>query len=317
MQFVKHRALRLIPVLFIVSFFSFLLLDLLPGDPASQQLGQNATTQRIERLHRKLSLDQPLPARYLQWIGHAATGDLGRSEITGQPVGDTLRKRAGVTIELLVSSQLLALGLSVPAALLSARRPGGLFDRLATGVGFAFMAVPAFILAVLLVLVFAVNLGWLPATGLPAFSEAPIDHVRSMVLPSFCLAMSSFATYLRVLRTELITTLQEDFILTARAKGLPTWWILLRHTLRPSSASLLTVAGLVTGALIGGTVIIEVIFVLPGMGALAVEAIRSRDYTVVQGVVFVVSTGYILVNFLVDALYATIDPRIRDASAVS
>jgi peptide/nickel transport system permease protein len=166
---------------------------------------------------------------------------------------------------------------------------------------------------VLAVLVFAVGLGWFPATGLPAFFDAPGEHVRSLVLPALCLALGSLASYLRVLRTEMVLTLQEDYIVSARAKGLPDWWLLLRHALRPSSVSMLTVAGLVTGALIGGAVIIETVFVLLGLGSLAVEAIHRRDYPTVQGVVLVVGVSYVLLNFAVDALHAVIDPRIRDA----
>jgi peptide/nickel transport system permease protein len=314
-RFLRRRALRLIPVLFVVTFFSYLLLDLLPGDPAEQKLGQNATEESLADLRGELGLDDPLPVRYVTWVGHAVTGDLGESYITGQPVAATLGQRAGITIELLVVSQVLALGVSIPMAIVAARRPGGLFDRLSTSTAFAFMAVPDFILAVVFVLIFAVRLGWFPSTGLPSFTDDPGEHLRSLVLPATSLALGSLATYLRVLRAEMVTTLQEDFILNARARGLPDWWILLRHALRPSSISLTTVAGLITGALIGGTLIIEVVFVLPGMGSLAVQSIQTRDYPMVQGFVVVVGVAYVLLNFAVDGLYAVLDPRIRDAAA--
>jgi peptide/nickel transport system permease protein len=314
-RFLRQRAARLVPVLLIVTFFSYVLLDLLPGDPAVQRLGQNATAENVAELRHELGLDEPLPVRYVKWVGNALHGDLGESYVNGQPVARALEQRAGVTIELLVVSQLIALGIAVPLALLAARRPGKAFDRITTGTAFAFMAVPDFILAVVFVLIFAVDLHWFPSTGLPPFRASPIDHVRSLVLPTVSLAMGSLATYLRVLRAELITTLQEDFVLNARARGLPDRWIMVRHALRPSSISLTTVAGLITGALIGGTLIIEVIFVLPGMGSLAVQAIHSRDYPMVQGFVVVVGVAYVLLNFVVDALYALLDPRIRTATA--
>jgi peptide/nickel transport system permease protein len=304
-------------VLFVVTFCSFLLLELLPGDPAVLRLGQNATDQRVAELREELGLDDPMPVRYVRWLGDAVTGDFGESAVTGQSVGAALRQRVGVTAELLVVSQVVAVSLATALAVGAARRPGGLFDRLSTGAAFGFLAVPDFILAVLFVLIFAVSLGWFPATGLPSFTQSPLEHLRSLVLPCLCLAMGSLATYLRILRAELVATLQEDFILNARAKGLPDWWVLLRHALRPSSVSLLTVAGLVTGTLIGGALIIEVVFVLPGMGSLAVQAIQARDYPMVQGFVLVVGVAYVLLNLFVDALYAAIDPRIRDAPAIA
>jgi peptide/nickel transport system permease protein len=304
-------------VLFVVTFCSFLLLELLPGDPAVLRLGQNATDQRVAELREELGLDDPMPVRYVRWLGDAVTGDFGESAVTGESVGAALRQRVGVTAELLVVSQVVAVSLATALAVGAARRPGGLFDRLSTGAAFGFLAVPDFILAVLFVLIFAVSLGWFPATGLPSFTESPLEHLRSLVLPCLCLAMGSLATYLRILRAELVATLQEDFILNARAKGLPDWWVLLRHALRPSSVSLLTVAGLVTGTLIGGALIIEVVFVLPGMGSLAVQAIQARDYPMVQGFVLVVGVAYVLLNLFVDALYAAIDPRIRDAPAIA
>ena len=313
MRYVTNRLMRLVPVLVIVTFFSFLLLELIPGDVAARQLGLNATEQEVAERRHELGLNDPLPTRYVRWLGDAVTGDLGDSLVNDLPVAQALRQRVGVTLELLVASQLLALALSIPLGILAARRPRGWLDRTSSAVTFAFMAVPNFILGVVLVLVFAVRLGWFPATSLPPVSEAPGEHFRSLVLPTVSLTMGSLAGYLRLLRTDMINTLQQDFILNAKAKGLPEWWILVRHALRPSSFSLLTVAGLTTGALIGGALIIEVIFVLPGMGSLAVSAINGRDYPMVQGFVLVVAVGYVLINFLVDMLYAALDPRIRHA----
>jgi peptide/nickel transport system permease protein len=315
MRFVVRRVALLVPVLFVVTFFSYLLLDLLPGDPTIAILGPNATAERVAELREELRLDDPLPVRYVRWLGDLAQGDLGRSYLNRQPVAEALKQRIGVSVELLIASQVLALSIAVPLAIMAARRPGGILDRVSTAGAFGFLAIPNFVLAVILVLIFAVRLGWFPATGLPPFSRDPGGHLRSLVLPAFSLAMAELAVYLRLLRTDMIATLQEDYILNARAKGMPGWYILLRHAFRPSSFSLLTVMGLNFGRLIGGALIIELIFSLPGMGSLAVQSIFSRDYLVVQGFVVVVAVGYVLINFAVDMIYAILDPRIRHARA--
>lgn len=315
MRFLARRVILLLPVLFIVTFFSYLLLDLLPADPTIAILGPNATEESVAELSAELHLDDPLPVRYVSWLGNLVQGDLGQSYLNHQPVASAIRQRVGVTLELLVMSQLIALGIAVPLAIAAARKPGSLLDRLSTAGAFGFLAVPSFVLAVVLVSVFALRLGWFPATGLPPFSEGPSQHLRSLVLPSLSLAMGELAVYLRLVRTDMISTLQNDFILNAKAKGLPSWYILWRHAFRPSSFSLLTVVGLNMGRLIGGALIIELIFALPGMGTLAVQSIFARDYLVVQGYVVVVAVGYVLMNFIVDMLYAVLDPRIRHAQS--
>jgi peptide/nickel transport system permease protein len=315
MGFLAKRVARLLAVLFVVTFFSYLLLDLLPSDPTVTILGPNATDEAVADLRAELNLDDPLPVRYVAWVGDLLHGDLGESYLTGQPVSEAIGQRIGVSLELLIASQVLALIIAVPLAFMAARRPGGRLDRVSTASAFGFIAIPNFVLAILLVFVFAVRLNWLPATGFPPFSEDPAEHLRSLILPAVSLAMASLAVYLRVLRADMIATLQEDYILNARAKGIPSWYILLRHAFRPSSFSLLTVVGLSVGELIGGAVIVELIFAMPGMGSLAVQSIFSRDYLVVQGFVVVVAVAYVLTNFAIDMLYAVLDPRIRHATA--
>jgi peptide/nickel transport system permease protein len=200
---------------------------------------------------------------------------------------------------------------------LTAYKQNSLFDRVANTTAFGFLSIPNFILAVLLVFIFAIRLGWLPATGYVPFGEDPFEHFRHMVLPAFSLAAGQIAIYMRLLRTDMIATLQEDFIGVARAKGMPTRRILIQHALRPSSFSLLTVAAINIGTLIGGTIVIERIFAISGLGSLIIEAIFTRDYLVVQGTVVLVAVAFVVVNFLVDILYAVIDPRIRHARAVA
>ena len=317
MRFIRRRLLRLLPVLFAVTALSFLLLNLLPGDPTIALLGNNATPEAVAQLREEMGLDRPLPARYVSWLGNTATGDLGRSYLNNQPVFESIRERLPVTLKLLVMSQIIALSIAVPFAILAARRPGGLLDRVSTSLAFGFLAVPNFILAVVLVYVFAVRLDAFPATGLPDLDDGAFEHFRALVLPAFSLAMAELAAYLRLLRSDMVATLQEDFIAMARAKGMPSSRILLRHAFRPSSFSLVTVIGLNVGRLIGGTIIIEAIFALPGIGLLALQSIYSRDYLVVQGVVVVVAVGYVLINLAVDLLYAALDPRIRHARALA
>ncbi|MFI5041043.1 MAG: ABC transporter permease [Acidimicrobiales bacterium] len=316
LRIVGRKVLYLIPVLFAVTLLTFLLIKLLPGDPAVNILGPSATPQAIADIHRHLGLDKPLPAQYLTWLGHALTGDLGRSYQNQQTTTAALKQRLPVTLELIVLSQLLALAVAIPVALIAATRAGGVFDRVSTTIAFGFLAVPDFILGVVLVYLFAVRNHWFPATGYTPFSQSPTENLKGMVLPVLTLALASQAVYLRLLRTDLIATLQQDYISMAKAKGLPSRYILMRHAFRPSSFSLVTVSGLQFGALIGGTFIVEVIFALPGVGSLAVQSIFSRDYLVVQGTVLLIAVAYVMINFIIDLLYTVIDPRIRHAGAI-
>jgi peptide/nickel transport system permease protein len=309
------RLLQLVPVLFAVSALSFLLLNLLPGDPTIAILGPSATAENVAKLRHELHLDQPLPTRYVHWVGRSATGDLGKSYVSSQPTTEALKQRLPVTLELLLLSQLLALAIAVPLAILAALKPNGLLDRLSTSTAFGLLAMPNFMLGVLLIYLFAVKFHFFPATGYTRFSESPYENLRSLVLPSVTLGVAELAVYLRLLRTDLIATLQEDYIAMAKAKGLPTSRILLRHALRPSTFSLITVTGLNLGRLIGGAFIVEYLFALPGIGSLTVESIFKRDYIVVQGTVLLVAVGYVLANFLVDLLYGFVDPRVRHARA--
>lgn len=313
-----RKILYLIPVIFAVTVLSFMLLQLLPGDPAVLILGPSATASAVKTLHHQLGLDRPLYAQYLHWLDRVFLHrDLGFSYQNHQTTLTALRQRLPVTLELIILSQIIAFGVAIPLALWSATKPNSRVDRVTTTASFGFLAIPDFILGVLLVFLFAVRFHLFPATGYVPFTQDPAQNLRSMVLPAFTLAMGSQAVYLRLLRTDLISTLQQDYIAMARAKGLRHRYILLRHAFRPSSFSLLTVSGLEIGRLIGGTFIVEVIYALPGIGSLAVQSIYTKDYLVVQGTVLVVAIGYVLVNFFIDLLYTALDPRIRHAGAVA
>ncbi|MEU4406019.1 ABC transporter permease [Streptosporangium sp. NPDC023963] len=307
------RAARLALVLLVVTFLSYALLDLLPGDPTTQILGLSASEEARERLRAELSLDDPLMVRYLDWLGGLVTGDMGTSPITSVPVAEALAERLPVTLELLVAAQLIALGLAVPVGVAAARRAGRTLDQALTALSFGLLSTPVFVLGVVLILVFAVELRLLPATGWTPISLDLGWNLTSVLLPAVTLGCGQMAVYARLLRTDLIATLQEDYITLARARGLSPRRILWRHALRPSAISLITAVGLNLGALIGGTVIIETLFGLPGVGRLIVESIFSRDYLTVQGGVVLISIGYVLVNFAVDLVYVAVDPRIRRA----
>ncbi|HVT76292.1 MAG TPA: ABC transporter permease [Acidimicrobiales bacterium] len=311
------KVLYLIPVLIAVTALSYLLLKLLPGDPAVNILGPSATPAAVRALHKSLGLDKPVLSQYWHFVWNALHGDFGRSYQNNQPTLEALRQRLPVTLELLVLSQFLALVVSIPLAIRAATRPDGLLDRISTGVSFGFLALPSYVVGVVLVLVFAVQFHLFPATGYVPLTQNPVENLRSLTLPSITLAVAELATYMRLLRADMIMTLQEDFITMARAKGMPPRRILWLHAFRPSSFSLVTVAGLNFGRLIGGTFIVEILFALPGIGELTVQSIFSADYLVVQGTVLLVAVGYVMVNFLVDLLYVVIDPRVRHAASAS
>ncbi len=313
MRFIRRRLLQLAFVLLAVTFLSFLMLNLLPGDTAQVVCGISCNEAGLQKTREQLGLDKPLPVRYVQWLGDMAKGDMGTSAIFHTSVSETLKQRLPVTIELLIYSQLLALLMAVPIALIAAQRAGSFFDRSSTTIAFGMLSVPDFVAGILLILIFAVNLGWFPVTKDVAFTSDPIANLHDFFLPALTLALGEMAVYMRLLRTDLIATLQEDYVTMAKAKGISSRRVLLRHAFRPASFSLVTVIGLDMGRLIGGAFIVESLFALNGIGSYIVVSIQERDYIPVQGGVVLVAVAYVLINFGVDMLYAVIDPRIRHA----
>ena len=313
MHWLARQVLRLAVVLFCVTLLTFLIVNILPGDVAIAILGGLATPEDLAGLRADLGLDRPMLVRYFDWLGSALSGDLGRSYRNGEPVAQAIADRLPVSLQLMVMAQILALGIAIPVALLSVRRPGGLFDRMSASAAFGFLAMPNFMLGIVLIYLFSVTFDLLPATGFTPMSEGLWDNIVSMTLPALTLGLIEWTVLMRVLRSDLLTTLKEDFILLARAKGLPPWRVLLQHALRPSSFTLITVLGLNIGGLIGGAVIVEQIFALPGVGRLLLGGIFNRDLILVQGTVSFIAAGFVLINFLVDMLYAVLDPRVRYA----
>ncbi len=313
--FVARKLVYLVPVLLAVSLLTFLIASLLPGDLAYVILGDQATPENVAALRHDMGLDQPILVRYLGWLAHALQGDLGRSFRTGQTVLQAMAERLPVSFELMLFAELIGLAIGVPLAIVCAARSGGPFDRFVTSSAFGMLSVPTFLSAILLIYLFAVELHWLPATGYIPFTEDPIGNLRFMVLPALTLALAEWPGIMRVLRSDMIATLQEDFIKLATAKGLKPSRILFVHALKPSSLTLVTITGINIGRLIGGTLIVETIFALPGLGSLLVSAIYTRDLIILQGVVLLVASGFVIVNFIVDLLYAVLDPRIRHGHA--
>jgi peptide/nickel transport system permease protein len=311
--FIATRIGYLIPVLIAVTLLTFLIASLLPGDLAHAMLGDQATPEAVEALRRDMGLDQPLWWRYLNWLAGIVQGDFGRSFRTGEPVLGAILARLPVSLELMLLAEVTALAISNPLAIHCAAHSGGPFDRVVTGIAFAKLSIPNFMAAILLIYLFAVELRWLPATGYVPFAEDGLGNVRAMVLPALTLALAEWPVLMRVLRSDMIAVLQEDYITMARAKGLRSRRILFVHALKPSSLTLITVAGINIGRLIGGAVIVESVFALPGIGRLLLGAIYTRDFMILQGVVLFVAAGFVIVNFLVDMLYAVLDPRIRHA----
>ncbi len=310
-RYIGARLVQLAVIIFFISIVAFLLVHLLPGDPTLAILGPNDTAQARAELLKQLGLNKSVPVQYWIWIRNVLHGNLGISFLTHQTVSNAIGEAFPIDLELIIVSQILAFLVAIPLALVAALRPNRLFDRIATTSTYGMLAVPTFVVAVLLVLVVAVKIHIFPATGFNPISQGLGPNLKTVLLPSIALAVGSVAIYYRLLRADLIATLQEDFITMARAKGLSTPYILLRHALRPSSFALLAGAGLSIGSLFTGAFVVEILFQLPGIGFQLIAAIDSRDYLVVQGMALVAAVAYVVINFGVDILFSFLDPRIR------
>jgi peptide/nickel transport system permease protein len=318
--FVLKKLARLVGVLLIVTFLAYAVLSAGNSDDiaVATSAGVGASSQQAAKVKHDLGLDDNVVVGYGKWLSRAVHGDLGRSFATRQPVSRLLKDRLPISLRLMVYAQLLALLLAVPLGVLAAYKAGSRLDGLITTGSFGVLAVPSFILGVLAVFLFSLKLRWFPAIHHDvSFFSDPVEHVRQYTLPTVTLALGLVAVYVRLLRSDMVATLQEDYISVARAKGLPTWHILVRHALRPSSFSLMTVFGITVGQLIGGTIIVEQIFNINGLGSAIVQAIFQRDYFVVQGAVALICTAYVLVNVAVDLLYAVLDPRLRHVRSLA
>lgn len=311
-KLVVKRLLLAIPIVLGVTILTFWVINLIPGDPARQILGAEATDQQVHAMRIQMGLNRPAYARYLTWLGHAVRGDLGRSPISGQPVGAEITGRLAVTGELLLVTFVATLVLAIGLALLAAGRPNGFFDRLSQLISVIGLSAANYVLALVLVLVFSVRLGWLPAIGFVPPSKGLGANLESLILPATSLGFSLFAIYTRFLRGDLVDQMQgEEYITVAQAKGISPGRVLLRHAFRNSSYGLIAVVGLNVGTIIGVTVIIEQIFALPGIGQLLLQAINTRDVVTLQACVVVFAVAVVVANLVADLLQTVLDPRLR------
>jgi peptide/nickel transport system permease protein len=308
---ITRRLLIAIPTLVLVSLFVFTLQKLLPGDPALAMAGEERDPQVIAAIRAKLHLDDPLLLQYGIWMSGVLTGDLGISLRTAQPVVTLIGSKLPVTLELASLAMVVALLVGVPAGIVSAVKRGGMMDVGASAVGLFGVSVPNFWLGVLLILVFAVKLKWLPASGFVPFSEDPIQNLRTVALPVLVLSAAPAATLMRQTRAAMIGVMRSDYVRTARAKGLLPRAVILKHAFRNALVPVITLSTLLFGEMLGGAVLTEQVFTIPGFGKLLVDAVFNRDYAVVQGIVLCVATGFILLNLLADVLYVVADPRVR------
>jgi peptide/nickel transport system permease protein len=312
------KLLRLILVLLVVTFFSFLMVKLLPGDLVDKVIPFGTEPQK-EVLRNDLGLNDPFFVQYWHWLSHFVIGDFGNYYLpNATPVSDSLSSALPISLELMLYAQVLSLVIAVPFGILTAYKAGSRFDAISNTVAFALLALPNFVLALLLAIYVGAKWQWLPTqSNVSPFPLNPLDNWRYLLMPTIALAVGQIAIYMRLLRSDMIATLQEDFITTAKSKGIPTRRVLLSHALRPSSLTLLTVAGLNVGALIGGALVVERIFGVPGLGTKLTEAILRQQYVAVQTYVAVIAVFYVVLNFLVDILYSVLDPRIRHARATA
>ena len=302
-RFIARRLLLAVPTLLGVLVVAFLLLYVAPGDPVEAMIGERADSATIARLRAELHVDDPLPTRFAHYVSRVVVGDLGRSYITDRPIAQDIRERFPKTLQLAGAAMLLAACLGISLGVLSARNPGGLVDRFALGLAYLGISFPVYWVGLLLILLFAVTLKWLPPSG--------YGGLRFLVLPAITLGMRSIAFQARMTRSSMLDALNADFVRTARAKGLGEWLVTLRHALRNALIPVITVIGLDFGSYLTGSILTETIFSWPGIGRYVVNAISRRDLPAIQGSVLFLSTVFVVVNLLTDLAYAKADPRVR------
>jgi peptide/nickel transport system permease protein len=314
-DFLVQRAAVSVVTLFVISLIVFTGVRMIPGDPARVMGGTESDEAGLAEIRAKYGLDDPIVIQYLRWVRLAVSGDLGESIRTRESVVRTVARKIPITIELAFLSLLVAVGIAIPVGVLSAVRRNSAWDFLANGISLCGLSVPSFWLGIMLILLFSVRLGVLPASGFVSLWEDPVANLKRMIMPAFVLGTALTAVLMRQTRNSMIEILSADYIRTARAKGLAGRAVVFRHAIRNGLIPVVTILGLQMGALMGGAVVTEQIFVVPGFGRLIVEAVFTRDYPLVQGVVLITAASYVLINLLVDVSYTVLDPRIRVTGA--
>jgi peptide/nickel transport system permease protein len=310
-SYILRRIVMLIPVILIVGVVVFALIHLTPGDPAAVMLGDRATPDDVARLRENLGLNDPLPVQFYHWFGGVLRFDFGDSIFLGEPVTRAILDRVEPTGLLTLYALIIQIVIGIPAGVISAVKRNSIVDRITTVIAISGGATPTFFLGILLILFFAVKLHWLPSGGYVPIEDSPVKHFKSMLLPSFTLGFAYAGLLSRLVRSSMLDVLREDYVRTANAKGLHSRAVVIRHALRNALIPAMTVIGTSVGALLGGAVVTETVFTIPGMGRLVVQSIARRDYPVIQGAVMTIALTYVLVNLLVDVLYVVADPRVR------
>jgi peptide/nickel transport system permease protein len=311
---IARRLVATIPVLFLVTMGVFLLIHLVPGDPVTTMMGESQDAATRAALTHELGFDQPIYVQYATWLIHVGQGDFGRSVRTHQSVLDNVAQRIRPSLELAVYAILISAVVAIPLGIVTATRRNSAIDSIGTGFALFGICMPNFVLALLLIFVFGVVLHWLPISSYTDPFENPIAGIKSLTLPAVTLGLAVAAVIARTLRSSLLDSLADEYIKTARAKGLREYAVITRHALKNALIPVVTVLGLQFGTLIGGAVITEYVFALPGVGRLVVDAVFARDYPLVQGVVLLICVGFILSNLVVDIVYGFLDPRIRTST---
>jgi len=310
-RFLTARLLATIPVLLVVAVFVFLLLRLTPGDPAAVIAGDSATSEQIEQIRESLGLNEPLITQFVIWIGNVVRGDLGESFFFRMPVTELISQRIEPTLALALCTIVLAVAVAVPLGVLAAWRHGGWLDRALMGFSTLGFSIPVFVLGYLLIWLVSLHLGWLPVQGYKRLADGFGPFIRHLILPSITLSVIYVALIARVTRASVSEALTEDYVRTARAKGLPESRVLVRHALANAAVPIVTVIGIGLALLIGGVVVTESVYAIPGLGRLTVDAVLARDFPTIQGVILLFSVFYVLINLAIDLAYLALDPRIR------
>jgi peptide/nickel transport system permease protein len=310
-EFVLRRLLSAVPVLFLVTLIAASIMQLVPGDPAIIIAGQSASDAEVQQVRQALGLDRPFPLRLLDWYGGLLRGDLGQSLLLNRSVTEAILERAPVTLALAGFALMLTVLIGVPAGVIAALRANTWVDQAVLVIALIGVSVPNFWLSLMLIVAFGVWLDLLPAGGYTPFSDDPVGWARSLILPGISLALLQIGLLARITRATMLEVLRQDYVRTARAKGLPAWMVVGQHALRNVMVQVVTVTGISFGLLLSGSVVIETVYSIPGMGRLLASAIFSRDYPVIQGGLLVTATMLVLLNLGVDLLYALIDPRVK------
>ena len=316
-EFLIQRTAISVVTLFVISLVIFTGVRLIPGDPARVMAGTDADPAGLEEIRAKYGLRDPIPIQYLRWLGLALRGDLGESIRTREPVRRIVAQKLPITIELACAALVVALAIAIPTGVLAALRRNSIWDYLASGVSLGGVSIPNFWLGIMLILLLSVRLRWLPASGFVPLSQDPLGNAQRMLMPAVVLGTALAAVLMRQTRNSMIEVLSADYIRTAYGKGLATGAVVFRHAIRNGLIPVVTILGLQMGALISGAVVTEQIFVVPGFGRLIVEAVFTRDYPLVQGVVLITASAYVLINLLVDISYSLLNPKIRVKGAAS